>query len=200
MARYPVAITRNKMQDALIDLLRKKVYSKITISDITNLADLSRRTFYEHFGSKDDLLISLMDDVLEPIFEDLAVAAVDFFQGKEDEQVVTSFFIQWKENQEMFKLLRNTNCDLILLERFQRWCRKMHFETIEPEFNIKDELISEYTVDLVAGAFYMTVISWTDHGMVHPPELMGKFLFSILSPHNMNDTYRMYLSTFQEYS
>lgn len=51
-----VARTRNALYDALVALIRRKPYERITVEDILREADIGRATFYAHFTSKDDLL------------------------------------------------------------------------------------------------------------------------------------------------
>ena len=59
--------TRKRLQDALIHLLRQKLLAKIQIKEIVEEADVSRTTFYQHFETKEQLLMSLMDDLFEKI-------------------------------------------------------------------------------------------------------------------------------------
>ncbi|WP_273450172.1 TetR/AcrR family transcriptional regulator [Streptococcus ferus] len=47
------------LKDALIELLLKKNYSEINVSDIAKKAGVSRGTFYQHFLDKDDLAITI---------------------------------------------------------------------------------------------------------------------------------------------
>ena len=63
--------SRKMMQDALLQLLREKDFSKIAFADISRKSGLARRTFYYHFDTKEDLFVSLVDDIMAPIFEEL---------------------------------------------------------------------------------------------------------------------------------
>ena len=47
--------TRATLQHALNTLILKKGYESITITDICNVANVGRSTFYAHYTSKDDL-------------------------------------------------------------------------------------------------------------------------------------------------
>jgi AcrR family transcriptional regulator len=40
-------------------------YASVSVEDILNLADVSRATFYQHFGSKEELAAALFDRALE---------------------------------------------------------------------------------------------------------------------------------------
>lgn len=50
--------TRELLQKALIELIGERGYDAITIQDIVDRANVGRTTFYLHFSSKDELLMS----------------------------------------------------------------------------------------------------------------------------------------------
>jgi AcrR family transcriptional regulator len=50
--------TRDKLLKATLALVVKKGVDKTTMDDITEAADLGRRTLYYHFGSKEDCVIA----------------------------------------------------------------------------------------------------------------------------------------------
>lgn len=50
---------RIRLLDGLTQALESKSYREITLADIAAAARVSRRTFYEHFPSKDDCLLAL---------------------------------------------------------------------------------------------------------------------------------------------
>ena len=57
MGNNPTALhSREWLVDALLSLMEEQNYSKITVKDICNKADLSRQTFYNFFECKDDII------------------------------------------------------------------------------------------------------------------------------------------------
>ncbi len=56
-----VVRTRAALADALVALIRRKDYERITVEDILAEAGVGRATFYAHFRSKDDLLHRSLD-------------------------------------------------------------------------------------------------------------------------------------------
>lgn len=50
--------TREWLQKALIELVNERGYDAITIQEIVDRANVGRTTFYQHYGSKEDLFIS----------------------------------------------------------------------------------------------------------------------------------------------
>ncbi|NJN53971.1 MAG: TetR/AcrR family transcriptional regulator [Anaerolineae bacterium] len=56
--------TRRLLQDALIVLVQEKSFGEISITDISSQAGVARVTFYQHFESKEALLLWLISDFL----------------------------------------------------------------------------------------------------------------------------------------
>jgi AcrR family transcriptional regulator len=51
--------TRKALETAFIQLVAEKGYEAVTVSDITERANVGRTTFYRHFQGKEDILFSL---------------------------------------------------------------------------------------------------------------------------------------------
>ena len=64
-ARTPdarVARTRDRLGDALIELLLAKPFDEVTVQEVLTRAGVSRSTFYAHYRDKNDLFLSDVDD------------------------------------------------------------------------------------------------------------------------------------------
>jgi AcrR family transcriptional regulator len=61
--------TQQTLFDALIDLLKIKHYDAISVKDIIEKANVGRSTFYAHYQTKDDLLKSGFERVLDMLLE-----------------------------------------------------------------------------------------------------------------------------------
>lgn len=62
--RQPLSPTREAIERAFVRLVMKRRYETIRISDIIAEAHIGRATFYDHFHSKNDVLIAVMLPVL----------------------------------------------------------------------------------------------------------------------------------------
>ena len=56
------ARTRDRLGDALIELLLAKPFDDITVREVLDRAGVSRSTFYEHYRDKNDLFLSDVDE------------------------------------------------------------------------------------------------------------------------------------------
>jgi len=62
-----VARTRQHLDAAFVELLHRRAYGNIRVSDITRKAGVGRATFYAHYSSKDDLLRSQFNRIVAPM-------------------------------------------------------------------------------------------------------------------------------------
>jgi AcrR family transcriptional regulator len=60
-----VARTRDRLGDALVELLLEKPFDDITVQEVLDRARVSRSTFYQHYRDKNDLFLSDVDDFFE---------------------------------------------------------------------------------------------------------------------------------------
>ena len=55
--------TRTLLRGALVELILERGYDRVTVQDILDRADVGRSTFYNHYPSKDDLLLSHLHEL-----------------------------------------------------------------------------------------------------------------------------------------
>ncbi|MGF1603182.1 MAG: TetR/AcrR family transcriptional regulator [Thermosynechococcaceae cyanobacterium] len=71
--------TRRLLQDALTTLLEKKSFSDISITDICKQADIARVTFYQHYESKEALLLASVTDFFASLHQTIDLSALDLY-------------------------------------------------------------------------------------------------------------------------
>jgi AcrR family transcriptional regulator len=69
--------TRAQLQRAAIDLFTERGYDAVTVDDIAAAVEVSARTFFRHFGSKDDVLMSFEREQLATLRTLLAERPAD---------------------------------------------------------------------------------------------------------------------------
>jgi AcrR family transcriptional regulator len=78
--------TKKALHNAMCDLLAKKPFSKITVTDICNLANTGRVTFYIYYDNKYDLL----EDCLNEIYDDAIQQFTELQKANSDHDFYTS--------------------------------------------------------------------------------------------------------------
>src|SRR5688572_19983657 len=69
--------TRRSLQEALIALLREKPLEDIEIQAITERANTARVTFYRHYGTKEELLLDVIESIYQEIQTRLPAGSVE---------------------------------------------------------------------------------------------------------------------------
>ena len=93
--------TRTAIFTAFSTLLSEKSYSKITVQEIIDSANVGRTTFYAHFETKDDLLKALCEE----LFGHIVSSAADcththglYSEGRVPDSVFCHLLQHLKEN------------------------------------------------------------------------------------------------------
>ena len=151
------------LKSALIDLLLEMEYSKITIGNITQRANVSRGTFYQHFLDKDDLAYSIGTETMQRFWEILAQGNLD----KEDMLLKALLLI--KNDYKHFKAISKAPhvqdkvqqliCDLINNNPAIR-------EKIKKKTKISDEIV----IKAFSTSFETIISSWIDNDLSESPE------------------------------
>ena len=55
---------RKRLKDAALQLFRSRGYERTSVEQITKRANLATGSFYQHYRSKQQLLLALMDELL----------------------------------------------------------------------------------------------------------------------------------------
>ena len=87
--------TNYAIKTAFWQLLYTEDYSKITVRQILNLANVNHATFYKHYANKDDLLTAIEDDLLSEFKKvTLQVPTPLITQKTETEQPQMEYYYQ----------------------------------------------------------------------------------------------------------
>ncbi len=172
--------TRKLLQDALFELLKKKPLSKIQIKEITETAELSRPTFYKQFETKEELLFSRVDDVLEQISKEVFAETQ---KGKPIDMMtlVTTFFTQWQSHKQLLRWIFQVENKDLVFKAFQSQLRgiKLLFDQFVPPLDLAEQY-EDYLTGFLSGGMYMLIKTWVDNDMRESPEKMASLTFMFL--------------------
>jgi len=174
--------TRAALQTALLTLLQKRRLDSIQIKEITDLADVSRPAFYLHFASKEELLLSHIDDrfaqLHKAVFADLARSQPVTLETL----VMTSFQLWGKEAEAWQVALQIENKDLLLTRLRRHMAALMDEFAAYPGSNINQHsTMHDYIVDFVTGGIYMLLRRWAEERMKTPAEEIGRLAYQLVA-------------------
>jgi len=185
--------SRSMLQEALVALLKEKPYQKITITEITERADLARPTFYAHFETKDDLLLSYVDDILDVFFIKMGTNLDPFRkQASRELDLYVTFFRQWQQSAEIVQLIRTADIDMMIINRLRQYHVETYHTVIAPQFPELTPSIAGYYIDYLTGATFGLLRHWMDEKMQQPPEVVASMLIHLTG----GDQVKEFLSKF----
>ena len=178
--------TRAAVFSAFSSLLAKISYSKITVQEIIDAANIGRTTFYAHFETKDDLLKALCEE----LFGHIISSAMDcththglYSNNNVPESVFCHLLQHLQENENNIpELLSCENSDLFL-----RYFKDNLKELLQNQFvnqnrrNNKD-IPQDFLVNHITGSFVEMVLWWIKNQMKEPPEKLDKYFRAVIEP------------------
>lgn len=154
-----VARTRATLQRALISLILKKDYEAITISEICEVANVGRSTFYAHYSSKDDLKRSGFEDQLHRM---LGPHHGEHAPSRDPSLAFSLPLLEHaRERMDLYRALTSGRGGAVALEIVRRTLS----ETVRRELAAIPTKTSaeapprEFVVQYIVGA-YMSVLTW----------------------------------------
>jgi AcrR family transcriptional regulator len=166
--------TQQALMDALISLLAVKHYDEISINDIIERANVGRSTFYAHYQTKDDLLKSGFERVL-----DMLIQNISFGEADQDLRLdTTPLFRHAQGHYEIYRtLVWGSGFELLTKDGHAALSAKFQ-ESFTRFLSGKPEPAIPLTVlaYALAGTLLILLKWWLDNEMPYSPEYMDEIL------------------------
>lgn len=166
--------TRRLLAEALVELITEKEYEAISITDITDRADLNRATFYLHYGSKEELLIDMLEERFDELVERMEAINPNRPQWETYEAEVL-IFEHAAEHHHMYKVLLGEHGVGYVVNRILQYIAVVVEEDLRRYIAEEASIVPLALVaQHVAGSLYAQLAWWIDNDMPYPAEYMAK--------------------------
>ncbi len=64
--------TRQRIQDVALELFAEQGYEKTSLREIAERLDVTKAALYYHFKTKEEILVSIFDDLTQPILDSVS--------------------------------------------------------------------------------------------------------------------------------
>lgn len=120
---HPAAVTsKNMLAAAFIELLQKKNFPDITITEICNRAQIARRTFYRNFNTTSDVICYFVRNSVEEFSKEmLKYADADYYE------IVVAYYSFWFSKKDLMTLLSRNGLTQILFIEYLICLEKLPF-------------------------------------------------------------------------
>lgn len=147
---------------ALIELMKKKEFSSISITEITQKAGVSRMAYYRNYTSKEDILNKYLEEVGQSVHDLIAnqrshTALMQYY---------TALFDQLGMHSDIGLAAYHANLGNLILNNINKFL----FLTFAPQAG---DTIAQYRLYYIAGAFYNVFIEWLKNGKKESCEEMA---------------------------
>lgn len=173
---YKIALqSKEWLTNALFELIDKYDYNSITISQICRKADLSRRTFYRLYNSKEDILVekiaSLTSVYLSSIDDTIHVNYLD---------MASSYFEFWYNHKNFLLLLCKSNLIDSIFQNLQIKIPGICKSLKRSDNEICNSSLLHYINSFGFGGLNSMILDWIKNGMMDSPRVMMDALSQFL--------------------
>lgn len=188
--------TKKLIKTALSELIQEKGFDHVSITDLTQRANINRGTFYLHYQDKYDLLEKFENEVLDDIntnaenyiksIKDIDFLGEDF--SNEIKPFINKVFTYIKENYIIMKVILGPKSDM----RFQNKIKKalnilLTEKGWDNYFDSQNTFVSKnYFISYLVSAHIGVIRQWIDSGMNESAENMAEMISTMffLGPFN----------------
>ena len=188
--------TKKLIKTALSELIQEKGFDHVSITDLTQRANINRGTFYLHYQDKYDLLEKFENEVLDDIntnaenfiksIKDIDFLGEDF--SNEIKPFINKVFTYIKENYTIMKVILGPKSDM----RFQNKIKKalnilLTEKGWDNYFDSQNTFVSkDYFISYLLSAHIGVIRQWIDSGMNESAENMAEMISKMffLGPFN----------------
>ncbi len=172
-------ITRECLQSALIHLMGKKDFERITVSELVQRAGVSRTSFYRNYSAKEDILMDMAKTVG---YEVLAILSGKGYEN-DRRRLYLDFFSEIRSHAEIIGPVIRVD-----IQRYVDFERIGLFKGLfKPTTTYEN-----YAARAFEGAMISIAYVWFNNGMKESDEYMADCCARLLSP------YTGYLDKFSE--
>ena len=152
--------SKKKIAEAMLSVMNIYDYKEITVTQITQEARISRKTFYRHFRDKDEVLKHLFDSLYQECLSSITESGIHNYWD-----VVQCFFDFWEKHAEALNLMKRSNLLPQLFE--ESYDRSFEvFRSVRTSDHYGEQL--PYILAYSIGGMNSMLIKWIEGGMSIP--------------------------------
>jgi AcrR family transcriptional regulator len=168
------------MRGALLALMKEKDYQKITVSEITDRAGLSRPTFYLHYKSKDEVLIEnvmiTFEEIMSEFSENIRKANVD----RPGALAMTRLFTKIRQNADVLHILFEIGAEK-LLHRHLFDGYLIYLKDLDHRYKVETlPEVRQISAHYLAGSTLGMIFPWLHGDIAFTPEQMGDYMSQVV--------------------
>ena len=171
--------TKKLLTQALTELLQKKQVNKITVKELTDLADMNRGTFYLYYKDIFDMLEKIEDGLFEALDEIVSLHEHDDM-SQQTKPILLDLFRFIEENQEMCRVLLSPHGDMNFLHRLNEVVREKCLKAWPNIRKEKGEADFDYHYSFVVFGCAGIIRAWVNRNCPESAEKMAEMAYGMI--------------------
>lgn len=159
--------SRKKLTQALFIVMKQYPYKEITITQIAQEAELSRKTFYRLYTSKDDILNEYVETLLQSFATELGQRSIHHYWD-----VVQLYFDFWEQREDVIMLFKEHGLLPILMEATLNFADKVFVNVRSVETYATFSPMMPYMLAYSVAGMHSMLISWLTNGKTVPSNIL----------------------------
>ncbi|MFN1921249.1 TetR/AcrR family transcriptional regulator [Clostridioides difficile] len=163
--------TKKMIRSALAELIDEKGFNNISVTDLTQRADINRGTFYLHYVDKYDLLERIENEIIQEIEEETkhldSSNMMEIDTSSEPLPFMVKLFEYFRKNSVIIKSILGPKGDPTFERKIKKFIETNLFEKQKLiNFNIDEAIISEeYFIQYILSADLGVIQYWLEKNM-----------------------------------
>lgn len=178
--------TRAAIFSALSALLAEKSYSKITVQEIIDIANVGRTTFYAHFETKENLLKALCEELFGHIVDsalDRTHAHGLYSRENAPKSAFCHLLQHVQENDKNIVSLLSCESSDIFLRYFKECLNGLiRAQLMNESREASAGVPQDFLINHISGSFVEMVRWWIKGRMEQSPEELDRYFRAVIEP------------------
>lgn len=160
--------SRKLLKESLLELMKRKTFSDISVRDVTDAADMNRATFYLHYSGTAELLQSVEDDLLAELQSLVDAHMQETFAVGSVAPVFEPVLDFAVEHRETCAILFASSEASGFFQAIQRLVHENGAPLVRTWFRPADPRLTDYLLNFLAWGFIGLLSEWFEKDMALP--------------------------------
>ncbi|SDK46668.1 TetR/AcrR family transcriptional regulator [Sediminibacillus albus] len=170
--------TRMVLRDSLMQLLKEKQISAITVKELCELADINRSTFYSHYFDQYDLLDKIEDEIIEDMKGYLS--QYNFEKEEDSLHMIEKLIEYFASKHEVCKTLFSEKVDTTFQQKVMVFARGVFMKNWKADNHFQEDS-SEYLSTFIISGSIHAIKSWLNNNMDKTPKEMAGIINGLIN-------------------
>ena len=154
--------TKSWIFEAVMLLMDKKPYDKITVSDITEKAGIARQTFYRNYKDKDEVIIQYFSN----IFNDEMLSVEKVSEKNKPNNIILTFNIKYmvKHHVNLKRIMYAVDIENLFSNKLKEWQDLLATQN-KSKLNANMRFIYRYKIYYQITGIFRVIMDWFKNDM-----------------------------------